>query len=83
MNDGDGLYVKGKNERLYGDQEVSIGGSLEGFVIEPALEPGEPQISVIGMNKISEPDLGSFFSLLPTQLKCKDTCSGRYEGSDF
>lgn len=70
-DDGNGLYIKGKNERLYGDQEVSIGGSLEGFVIDPALGPGESQISVFEMNKMSEPDLGSFFSLLPTQLSAR------------
>jgi hypothetical protein len=70
-DDGEGLYVKGKNERLYGDQEVSIGGSLEGFVLNPALEPGTPQVSVLEMNKLSEPDLGAFFSLLPTQVSAR------------
>ncbi|MCK5207807.1 MAG: hypothetical protein KAQ79_07300, partial [Cyclobacteriaceae bacterium] len=70
-DDGKGLYVKGKNERLYGDQEVSIGGSLEGFVLNPALEPGTPQVSVLEMNKLSEPDLGAFFSLLPTLVSAR------------
>jgi hypothetical protein len=70
-NDGNGLYIKGKNEKLFGDQEVSIGASLEGFVIEPALGPGEPQMSVIEMNKTSEPDLVSFFSLSPTQVSAR------------
>ena len=70
-DDGEGLYIIGQNERLYGDQEVMIGNSMEGFVVNPALEPGLPQSSVLEINKQNEPELGAFFSLLPTKLNTR------------
>jgi hypothetical protein len=70
-DDGQGLYIKGKNERLYGDTEVSFGSSLEGFTLPSAFGPGLPSYSVYEINKENEPEFGDFLSLFPTYIEVR------------
>lgn len=71
LDDGEGLYIKGSNERLYGDSTATIGSSMEGFTVAEAPSRGEYTIATLTMNEETEPELNEFFALLPTFLETR------------
>jgi len=71
LDDGDGLYIKGSNERLYGDSTATIGSSMEGFTVAEAPSPGEYTIATLTMNEVTEPELNELFALLQTFLETR------------
>jgi len=71
LDDGEGLYIKGSNERLYGDSIATIGSSMEGFTVPEAPSLGEYTIASITMNEETEPELNEFLALFPTFLETR------------
>lgn len=67
-DDGQGLYVKGKNERLYGEKEISFGGSLNGFTLPAAQAKGSPGYAEFILDKENEPNFREFLSIFPTVI---------------
>ena len=71
LDDGEGLYIKGSNERLYGDSTATIGSSMDGFTVAEAPSRGEYTIATLTMNEETEPELNEFFALLPSFLETR------------
>lgn len=67
-DDGKGVYIKGKNERLHGDTEISFGNSLNGFTLPPAFAKGSPSYSVYTLSQENEPGFRQFLSIFPTTI---------------
>jgi hypothetical protein len=70
-DDGEGLYIRGSNEKLYGDQVVTFGESLEGLTLAPAPFPGNPETTTYILDGNNEPDFSNFLSLFPTYLEVR------------
>ena len=70
-DDGEGLYIRGSNEKLYGDKVVSFGSSLEGLALAPAPFPGNPKTTTYILDGNNEPDFNDFISLFPTYLEVR------------
>jgi len=69
VDDGNGFYIKGSNNRLYPNDTASIGNALIGFTIPAALSPGNPQSSQFSISKVNEPEFGHFISLFPSFIE--------------
>jgi hypothetical protein len=71
LDDGEGLYIRGSNQRLYGDRTATIGKSLEGLTIDGAYSPEEPGISTVILDENSEPEFNELFTLFPTLMEVR------------
>lgn len=71
QDDGEGLYIRGSNQRLYGDRTATIGRSLEGLTILGASTPEKPGISTIILDEDSEPEFNELFTIFPTLLEAR------------
>lgn len=70
-DDGDGLYIRGSNEKLFGDKVISVGSSLEGLSLAPAPFPGYPKTTTYILDGNNEPEFNDFLSLFPTYLEVR------------
>lgn len=82
-DDGKGLYIRGANNRLFPGDTVSIGDALDGFTLPSALSQGNPQSGKFILDKVNEPNFGSFLALFPTFLEVRMPMKGGTEAIDF
>lgn len=71
IDDGDGLYITGSNERLYGDKEVTIGSSMENLLLEAAPSMSESAVSTLVLNAQTEPNFNEYMAILPSFLDAR------------
>ena len=70
-DDGQGLYIRGKNDRLAPGKVIDIGSSIEGFELQPAKSLDQPQLSAFEINRDTEPQFGEFLAVLPTHIEAR------------
>ena len=68
QDDGQGLFVRGRNPRLQGEKEVTIGQALEDFRIEASGEIGEVKTTQLRIDANTEPNFNEFLGLFPTVI---------------
>lgn len=67
-NDGNGLYLEGKNDLLYPNQSIKIGSSLlDGSIIGAPSIGTSSDVNFI-INKDTEPNFGEFLALIPNEI---------------
>ena len=83
FDDGQGLFIKGANDRLFPGDTVAIGEVLNGFTIPAATSQGNPQTSSFTLDKENEPNFSAFLALLPTWLDLRTPFLGGTDSIDF
>lgn len=68
FNDTKGLYIKGKNELLYPNEEIEVGTSLQTSSFNGAISIGEVSDVDFTINSTTEPKFNEFIGLLPTDI---------------
>ncbi len=61
--------IVGRNPMRSGDEEFTIGKSLDGLVINAAATPGESAKTIIRISKTTETEFEAFISLIPSNIR--------------
>ncbi len=68
FDDGNGLFIKGKNPRLFPGEEIAIGQFINHYTFNGPSLLGDFENTTIKIDKSTEPDFGEFIALMPTEI---------------